>query len=655
MAQFARPDGDNSIGAWDDSVGSAVAIPSQLYSTIDETSPSDSDYIFSEDDPATSVCNFTLSDVTDPVSSVDHIVRYRYAKENRGGFGTAAVINLTVRLRQGLTVIASTTLTDIGTNEVTGSFTLSGTEADSITDYADLLIEFEADKPSGDRNARCRVTWAAFEVPDFVTTHTADGTPSHGGATVSGDATYRPTRTANGTPSHGGATASGTARGTTRFGNGAVTHSGATASGTAFTLTRTASGGSSHSGATGSGNATHTPPQYTGDGTPSHSGATASGSGTHDKPTFAADGAVTHSGATATGFAGASATFTGDGTPSHSGATASGDGEHQELWRYVPVSDISTGSWTTGATDLWENLVLDDGTYIDSSLSPSSDSFTVAMRNLIWPETGYKFVTALRVQKVDSSGTPQDDGDVIDLTIEALNDGDVIYTWTMNDIGTDNGATSNDNGLTALGDYDAPLTIPVAPPGFHLRITANTSSSGAARKARISYAQFRSYDSDPPRRCLWWPCNCGNPNGCDDCVGSLEGIAGTATVTLSGATNGTCSSCAELNATHALTILPDPLGNPCQYFATKDDFTCSSLRVDVSVNYNTGAVTVSATDSASLSGAAGVQWFAQMMPNGSGWDCGSLTHTDFEEVSRTDLTGANCTYSALSLDGFTLS
>lgn len=134
--QYARPASDVSIGAWTTDTGST----SNLYAAIDETTASDADFIRSELSPSASVCTIALGSLTDPVSSSGHIVRYRYGKDP----ADSAQIDLTVRLRQGASTIATWTHTDISTTLATAEQTLSGAEADSITDYADLRIQFEA-------------------------------------------------------------------------------------------------------------------------------------------------------------------------------------------------------------------------------------------------------------------------------------------------------------------------------------------------------------------------------------------------------------------------------------------------------------------------------------------------------------------------------
>lgn len=134
-ATIARPDSDVSIGNWTDDGGGTT----DLWATIDEEIPSTTDFIRSEPDPASpDIIEVGLSDVSDPASSVGHEVRYRYRKIDTGA------INLTVRLMQGVTEIASWTHTNLSPTWSTATQVLSAAEADSITDYTDLRLKFEA-------------------------------------------------------------------------------------------------------------------------------------------------------------------------------------------------------------------------------------------------------------------------------------------------------------------------------------------------------------------------------------------------------------------------------------------------------------------------------------------------------------------------------
>lgn len=147
MPQFARPSADTLRDNWEEDDGTVV----NIFDQIDEAVADDADYIRTVLTPTSDVYVTKLTTLEDPLSSTGHIVRFRYRKNADLG----DQIDLVVQLRQGYinegspgTLIASTSLTNIpGTAWTAGSFTLSGAEADSITDYTDLYLRFVGNKP----------------------------------------------------------------------------------------------------------------------------------------------------------------------------------------------------------------------------------------------------------------------------------------------------------------------------------------------------------------------------------------------------------------------------------------------------------------------------------------------------------------------------
>lgn len=137
MPQFARPSADTVRTAWTDQAGGTATI----YTTIDETAASDADYIKTPTPPGTNEFETLLTSVTDPVSSTGHIMRWRRRKQPATG---SAQIDLTVRLLQGTTQIVSRSDTNLPGTFTDTSYTLSAAEADAITNYADLRLEFVA-------------------------------------------------------------------------------------------------------------------------------------------------------------------------------------------------------------------------------------------------------------------------------------------------------------------------------------------------------------------------------------------------------------------------------------------------------------------------------------------------------------------------------
>lgn len=164
MAQFARPSTDTSIGSWTDDASGTT----NIYQAIDEVTASDTDYVRSESNPSSSVCTFALSSVTDPASSSGHVVRFRYIEATAGG-GSPPTTTLDVVLRQGNspgTDIASFSDTNVPDAWTDGSITLTGIQADAISDYSDLYLRFTASKTAGARTGWVQVSFAELEVPN---------------------------------------------------------------------------------------------------------------------------------------------------------------------------------------------------------------------------------------------------------------------------------------------------------------------------------------------------------------------------------------------------------------------------------------------------------------------------------------------------------
>jgi hypothetical protein len=189
MTQYARPDSDVSAGSWVNQAGSG----SNLYQSIDESGgEDDSDYVISTDDSSSSdTMEVGLSDIVDPVSGANHIVRYRAkGSDPSGSYG---IPDLTVSLRQGTsTEIATATNSSLTTSFADYNFTLSSSEANAITDYSDLRLRFVR-AMGGSASETNVVSEAWFETPsnfDFkvgdrvkeTTTTTGTGTISLAGA-----------------------------------------------------------------------------------------------------------------------------------------------------------------------------------------------------------------------------------------------------------------------------------------------------------------------------------------------------------------------------------------------------------------------------------------------------------------------------------------
>jgi hypothetical protein len=151
MTQYATPDADISDGNWVDEAAGQV----DLYNGITPDTPGsigvgdDTDYIESPANPTAEACGFGLSTIEDPASSSGHIINWRAKKDAVGG----GQIDLTVQIRETYvseasqgTLIGQKAVVDLTSTIANDTTTLSGAEADTITDYADLQIRFVADQ-----------------------------------------------------------------------------------------------------------------------------------------------------------------------------------------------------------------------------------------------------------------------------------------------------------------------------------------------------------------------------------------------------------------------------------------------------------------------------------------------------------------------------
>lgn len=144
MPQFGRPSADTLRDNWEEDDGTTTAI----FDQVDESVIDDADYIRTVLVPTNDVYVTKLTTLEDPISSINHILRVRYRKSTTGG----AQIDLTYQLRQAYTnegalgtLIAQSVLTNIDAI-TTGALTLSGAEADSITDYTNLYVRLVANQ-----------------------------------------------------------------------------------------------------------------------------------------------------------------------------------------------------------------------------------------------------------------------------------------------------------------------------------------------------------------------------------------------------------------------------------------------------------------------------------------------------------------------------
>lgn len=152
--QYGRPDSDITQTNW-----------SGGYGTIDEVTYNDSDYITGSSS-ANGTAEYGLSNVTDPVSSSTHVVRFRAWQQNN-----TKVRTLNAYLYQGATLVSSypSTITLVKGTPTAYNWTLSSGEADAITNYTDLRVRFvsggDVGTPAPNRSS-VYVSWSELEVPD---------------------------------------------------------------------------------------------------------------------------------------------------------------------------------------------------------------------------------------------------------------------------------------------------------------------------------------------------------------------------------------------------------------------------------------------------------------------------------------------------------
>ena len=161
MPAFQRPDGSISDGAW-------TATP--LWEKIDDAIPNDTEEVRSVNDPSNDIFEVSLTNLADPAVSTGHIVRIRMTRAQSGG-GQPGTLDVIVGLYQTTTLIASATFSNIALGLATVTFTLTGTEADNITDYDALRVRVDANKSAGARTTWCEVSGIEFETPSAASDH----------------------------------------------------------------------------------------------------------------------------------------------------------------------------------------------------------------------------------------------------------------------------------------------------------------------------------------------------------------------------------------------------------------------------------------------------------------------------------------------------
>lgn len=157
MAQYARPDADDTVANWTDKSGGGT-----LYTSIDEASADDATtYIKVADNGGNEACVVRLGDVSAPGSSGTYI-KYKAMTQDNTGMGAPS---LKLELLQGTTVKATTTNTSVNTSSFTAySYTIS--DVSGISDWTDLKMRITMVTQGIGMSDEMHVTQAYLETQD---------------------------------------------------------------------------------------------------------------------------------------------------------------------------------------------------------------------------------------------------------------------------------------------------------------------------------------------------------------------------------------------------------------------------------------------------------------------------------------------------------
>jgi hypothetical protein len=149
-SMFIRPASDAYHSGWMTHEGGTGT----LYQQVNEQVPDDANYIRTDPDTITPSVVFKLEGADDPETSLAHCIRYRYGKEPEDAHQQ---INLWVSIHQGGTfpdmpgfIIADWFHENIPIEWTDAEHLLTETQANNITDYADLYLQFQAEALNGD-------------------------------------------------------------------------------------------------------------------------------------------------------------------------------------------------------------------------------------------------------------------------------------------------------------------------------------------------------------------------------------------------------------------------------------------------------------------------------------------------------------------------
>jgi hypothetical protein len=154
---------------------------------------------------------------------------------------------------------------------------------------------------------------------------------------------------------------------------------------------------------------------------------------------------------------------------------------------WQPDGDSSVGAWTTdsgGGANLFQKVDeqnFDDTDYIRSELTPSNSAYELTLPTPLDP-TGRKHIVDYRYRKDATSG------EQIDLTVQLRQGTTVIASLVHTNIDTDTALSATPASFSLTDEQVAQITNY---PDLRLRFIANKVSGAGARRAVVTWAQFR--------------------------------------------------------------------------------------------------------------------------------------------------------------------
>jgi hypothetical protein len=111
-----------------------------LYQSVDENDYDDADYIRSSDAPSGDAVILAFEN---PAQAPNEPFRVAY-RYKRGGSRVGGTLDIVVTLLEGATQIAQWTHNGVGTSILDGDHEISTGEFNSITDFTNLKVKFDA-------------------------------------------------------------------------------------------------------------------------------------------------------------------------------------------------------------------------------------------------------------------------------------------------------------------------------------------------------------------------------------------------------------------------------------------------------------------------------------------------------------------------------